>query len=352
MEREVRKEKYSIPIEIENLQFYDYPNSFELESGEVLEELRIAYHTFGKINAAKDNVIWVCHALTANSDVLDWWPGLFGAGHTFDPQKHFIVCANILGSCYGTTGARSINPQTGVAYGLDFPATTIRDLVRVHDLLRAHLGIEQINLCIGGSCGGHQVLEYGVLFPTRIQRMVALVTSARESAWSIAIHEGQRMSLEADPSFYENTDKAGSKGLRAARGNALLNYRTLVSYNASQTDEDLRKDDFRASSYIRYQGLKLEKRFYAHCYYRLLKTLDTHHLGRDRESIESVLQKLKIPILVLAVDTDQLIPSEEQLFLARHLPMSTYKVIQSDFGHDGFLIEAEKIAKAIKEWLE
>jgi len=179
-----------------------------------------------------------------------------------------------------------------------------------------------------------------------------LATSARESAWSIAIHEGQRMSLEADPSFYENTDKAGVKGLRAARGNALLNYRTLLSYNAAQTDTDGRKDDFRASSYIRYQGLKLEKRFYAHCYYGLLKTLDTHHLGRDRGAIETVLRNLKIPILVLAVDTDQLIPSEEQLFLARHLPMSTYKIIKSDFGHDGFLLEAEKIGELITEWLK
>lgn len=345
------RKNYSIPVDIKELKFYDHVGAFELESGALLEELTIAYHTFGNINAAADNVVWVCHALTANSNVIDWWPGLVGTGAAIDPERHFIVCANILGSCYGTTGPRSINPQTGMAYGKDFPLFTIRDIVNAHDLLRQHLGIQKINLCIGGSCGGHQVLEYGIMKPEVIQRMVTLATSAQESAWSIAIHEAQRMTLEADPTFMDNIDKAAIHGIRAARGNALLNYRTLEAYNESQKDTDARLDHFSASSYIRYQGKKLEQRFYAHCYWYLLKALDTHHLGRNRGSIEDVLQDVKIPNLVISLDTDRLIPPAEQLFLARHLPMSTYRIVTSEYGHDGFLIEAQSIGEILKEWL-
>ncbi len=347
---ETMKTTYPIPVDIEGLQTYHSAEPFELESGVVLPELEIGYHTYGTINEARDNVVWACHALTANSEVLDWWPGLFGADCAVDPEKHFIVCANILGSCYGTTGARSVDPRTGEAYGLDFPLVTIRDLVKAHDQLRQHLGIERINLCIGGSCGGHQVLEYALFQPELIDRIAMLVTSARESAWSIAIHEAQRMTLEADPTFTENIDKAAAAGLRAARGNALLNYRTSEAYVNRQTDEDERLEAFSAGSYIRYQGKKLERRFYAHCYFHLLKTLDTHHLARNRGSLEDVLQSIKIPALVLAIDTDRLIPKEEQLFLAKYLPMSTYRMIESRYGHDGFLIEAKKIGEILTEW--
>ena len=351
MNKLVMKSTYSLPVKIAGLKFYHHPLPFRLESGVELPELTIAYHTYGKLNAAQDNVVWVCHALTANSEVLNWWPGLFGAEHYFNPRDHFIVCANMLGSCYGTTGPRSVDPKTGEPYGMSFPTFTIRDMVNAHDLLRQYLGINQINLCIGGSCGGHQALEYSLLFPEVVQRMALLVTSARESAWSIAIHEGQRMILEADTTFWENTDKAGAAGLRAARGNALLNYRTLEAYNAAQTDEDERLENFRAASYIQYQGEKLERRFYAHCYYKLLGALDTHHIGRKRGTMEKVLQALKIPALVIAIDSDRLIPPAEQLFLTRNLPMSTYKMISSQFGHDGFLLEAPQIAAVVEDWL-
>ena len=344
------KTTYPIPVAIEGLQSFHSAEPFPLESGVVLPELEIGYHTYGRLNAAGDNVVWVCHALTANSEVLDWWSGLFGQGTVIDPEEHFIVCANILGSCYGTTGPRSIDPRTGEAYGLDFPVVTIRDLVRAHDRLRQYLGIEKINLCIGGSCGGHQVLEYALFQPDLIERMALVVTSARESAWSIAIHEAQRMILEADPTFVENTDKAGAVALRAARGNALLHYRTSEAYVNRQTDRDERLEHFSAGSYIRYQGEKLERRFYAHCYYQLLKSLDTHHLGRGRGGLEKTLQDIKIPALVIAIDTDRLIPKVEQLFLAKHLPMSTYRLIESKYGHDGFLIEVAQISRALQEW--
>ncbi|MEO1628076.1 MAG: alpha/beta fold hydrolase [Bacteroidota bacterium] len=251
---ETRGTSYAIPVDIPDLQFFHSASSFHLETGEQLHDLTIAYHTYGQMNARKDNVIWVFHALTANSHVTDWWAGLFGEGALFDPSKQFIVCANILGSCYGSTCARSINPLTNEAYGLDFPLVTIRDIVRAHDLLRAHLGIEQIALGVGGSCGGHQALEYAAIFPERMEKMALLVTSARESAWAIAIHEAGRMSLQADPSFWDNTDEAGEEGLRGARAVGLLGYRTYDAYIETQTDSDQEKlKDFRASSYIQYQ---------------------------------------------------------------------------------------------------
>jgi homoserine O-acetyltransferase/O-succinyltransferase len=343
-------EGYTIPVDIPHLRFYHHLQPFPLESGAVLPELTVAFHTYGELNAEKTNVIWVCHALTANSDVADWWEGLFGPGKVYDPEKYFIVCANILGSCYGSTCPRSINPVTGRAYGTDFPVFTIRDIVQAQELLRQHLGIEEIQLCIGGSCGGHQVMEFAYLLPERIKNIALLVTSARETPWAIAIHEAQRMAIQADPTWKDDDDKGGVAGLMAARGMGLVSYRTFDAYKSGQIDVDDKIDDFRAASYIRYQGLKLERRFYAQCYWYLTKALDAHHIGRGRGGAEAALAKLKMPALVLSIDTDILIPPVEQFFLAEHLPNSTHVQLPSDFGHDGFLIETERIGKIILDW--
>ena len=341
---------YHIPVKIPHLKFHHSNEPFRLETGAVLPELTVAYHTFGELNAEKNNVIWVCHALTANSNVADWWEGLFGPGKVYDPEKYFIVCANILGSCYGTTCPRSLNPDTGRAYGLEFPVFTIRDIVQAHELLRQHLRIEEIQLCIGGSCGGHQVMEFAYLLPDRIKNIALLVTSARETAWAIAIHEAQRMAIQADPTWKDDDDKGGVAGLKAARGMGLVSYRTFEAYKARQTDADDKLDDFLAASYIRYQGEKLERRFYAQCYWYLTKALDAHHIGRGRGGADVALSKLKMPALVLSIDTDMLIPPVEQWFLSQRLPDSTHVQLPSDFGHDGFLIETERIGKIILDW--
>jgi homoserine O-acetyltransferase len=341
---------YKIPVQIPGLQFFHSLQPFPLETGAVLPEITIAYHTYGQLNPEKSNVIWVCHALTANSNVADWWEGLFGPGKVYDSEKYFIVCANILGSCYGTTCPRSINPTTGRTYGLDFPVFTMRDIVQALELLRIQLGIEEIQLCIGGSCGGHQVLEFAYLLPDRIKNIALLVTSARETAWAIAIHEAQRMAIQADPTWKDDNDTGGAEGLKAARGMGLVSYRTFEAYKAHQTDADDKLDDFLAASYIRYQGRKLERRFYAQCYWYLTKALDSHHIGRGRRGAEAALAKLKMPALVLSIDTDLLIPPVEQWFLSQRLPHSTYIRLPSDFGHDGFLIETERIEDIILKW--
>lgn len=338
---------YPLPIPIPGLQFFKSTQPFPLENGGVLPELTLGYHTFGTLNAERSNVIWVCHALTANSDVSDWWSGLFGPGNVFDPEKYFIVCANMIGSCYGSTGPRSIHPNTGKAYGTDFPLVSIRDIARSQDLLRQHLGIESIALCIGGSCGGHQVLELAFLIPEKIKKMALLVCAARESAWAIAIHESQRLAIEADPSWTHDDDHSGEAGLRAARAIGLLSYRTIEAYCDTQSDQDERIDQFRAASYMQYQGEKLVRRFYSQSYWQLTKTLDTHNVGRGRGGIPAALKQLTMPAFVFSIQKDLLIPPFEQEMLAEHLPNARFVSFDSKFGHDGFLIETEVIGGEI-----
>lgn len=327
----------------DNVQIYQHKEGFTLEQGGNLAELEIAYHSFGTLNKAKDNVVWVFHALTANSDPSDWWKGVIGSNTLVNPETHFIVCANVLGSFYGTTNPRSINPKTGLAYGIDFPPFTVRDVVRVHHLLREHLGIFNISLGIGGSFGGHQALEFALAVPNVVKSLMLLATSARETAWSIAIHEAQRMALETDLTWKENTAKAGAAGLRTARALGLISYRTIDAYIQTQTDENPKLEQHRAASYVRYQGKKLEQRFHTHCYWHLSKCLDTHHIGRNRGSIEEILAGLDIPVTVIGIQSDLLIPVQEQQFLATHLANGLYYEIDSKFGHDGFLIEVTKI---------
>src|SRR5579875_1858488 len=174
-----------------------YTDIFQLESGKKLRNLEIAYHTFGSLNPEKNNVVWVCHALTANADVFDWWPGLFGEKALFNPEEHFIICANILGSAYGTTNPLSINPKDNEPYYLSFPEVTIRDMVKAHQLLAAHLNIQKIEVLIGGSLGGQQALEWAISEPEKINQLIVLASNARHSPWGIAFNESQRLSIAA-----------------------------------------------------------------------------------------------------------------------------------------------------------
>jgi len=326
---------------------------FILESGRVLPELHITYHTYGQLNAAGSNVVWVCHALTANSDVADWWKGLIGENRVIDPSRHFIVCANILGSCYGTSGPASINPQTGQPYYRTFPAITIRDMVKAHILLREYLQIPQIHLLIGGSMGGYQVLEWALTEPSIIHRMFLLCTGAAESAWGIAIHTAQRLAIEADNTWELNMPDAGQKGLKAARAIGMLTYRNYHTFVRTQSDPDKEKTDhFRASSYIDYQGDKLVKRFNAQSYWLLTKAMDSHNIARSRhQDASTTLQHIKQPALLIGIASDILCPPEEQQFLQQHLPNATYHEIDSSYGHDGFLIEFEKIGTILQQWM-
>lgn len=331
---------------------YRHGLPFALERGGVLPELHIAYHTYGQLDAGRSNAVWICHALTANSDAADWWPGLIGPGLAIDTERYFVVCANVLGSYYGSSSPRFANPDTGAPYGLGFPLFTVRDTVRAHALLAAHLGLNGMELVMGGSFGGHQVLEMA-LEPSLppIRQLLALCTSARETAWSIAIHEAQRMAMEADPAFFDNRAGSPNAGIRAARAIGLLTYRTVSSYIERQTDEDERLDEFKAASYVRHQGQKLDRRFHVHCYWYLSKCLDSHHLGRGRGGCAQALSRIRIPTTIVGIPQDMLVPFAEQEFLAKHIPGARLVEMPSELGHDGFLTEIEQLTNIVQKTL-
>jgi homoserine O-acetyltransferase/O-succinyltransferase len=331
---------------------YTYNQPFETESGGVLPSLTIQYHTAGKPNSDKSNVVWVCHALTANSNPFEWWPGLVGEGCFFNPDEHFIVCANILASCYGSTGPVDINPHTGKGYYLDFPELTIRDMVKAHILLRKELGIEKINVLIGGSLGGQQAMEWAIEESDVVGQLVLLATNAYHSPWGVAFNESQRLALTADSSWGQCTPDAAQNGLKAARSIALLSYRNYQTYVATQSDAEAQNMGYqRASSYQNYQGEKLVKRFNAYSYYYLSKAMDSHNVGRNRHGVEAALKRIIARTLVIGMDSDILFPVSEQKFLANHIPKAEYAEIPSLYGHDGFLIETEKISKVLSKFL-
>ncbi|MFT3933686.1 MAG: homoserine O-acetyltransferase [Chitinophagaceae bacterium] len=333
---------------------FHYPHLFELENGQTLPGITIAYHTYGQLNKDKSNVVWICHHLTANSAVTEWWPGMVGEGFVLDPARYFIVCANILGSCYGSSGPLSKNPETNQPYYSGFPKLTIRDMVKAHILLRQHLHIDAIHLLVGGSMGGYQAMEWAFMETTVVKKLFLLATSATESAWGIATHTAQRLAIEADATWKDSTPQAGSKGLKAARAIGMLTYRNYGIMVKNQTDESSDKlDGYKASSYINYQGDKLVKRFNAYCYWLLSKAMDSHHMARNRGGdVDDVLKQLPQPTLIIGISSDILCPLEEQRHLAKQMPRATLIEIDSTYGHDGFMVESAKIAKYLSDWLE
>jgi homoserine O-acetyltransferase/O-succinyltransferase len=331
---------------------FKYGKLFPLEIGATLPSLEIAYHIYGKLNAEKNNVIWVSHALTANSDVFDWWKGLFGDNDFYNPEDHFIVCANNLGSCHGTTGPLSINPDSGQQWFSYFPQITVRDQARTLDVLRQHLGIEKIHTLIGGSLGGQIAQEWVLQNPGVVDNLVIVATNARHSPWGVAFNESQRLAVKADRTYYSNSEEGGQKGLSAARSIALLSYRNYNTYNTTQQESNLNKvSDFASSSYQRYQGEKLVKRFNAYSYVRLSEAMDSHNVARGRnEKLEQALNAIKTKTLVIGISSDLLFPVAEQQFLAKHIPGARYNEIDSFYGHDGFLLETKQLTEVIKQF--
>lgn len=331
------------------MNIYHSHSPFPLESGEILPRLDIAYHTFGTLNEAKDNVVWVCHALTANSDVADWWPHTVEQGCFLDPDKWFVICANIIGSCYGSTGPLSENPTTGEPYYADFPHLTIRDMVNAHRLLADALGLSEIKTLVGSSVGGFQAIEWAVMQPERFQKLILIATSPKASPWSIAIDETQRMAIKSDTTYGEKTPDAGRAGLAAARAIGLLSYRGPWGYNATQQDPatDGIPATHRACTYQQYQGEKLCRRYNAYSYMTILDAFDTHDTGRGRGGVATALSGIKATTTVIGITTDIIFTPEEMRELASMIPGATYHEIESEFGHDGFLVEHQKLNRIL-----
>ncbi len=321
--------------------------TLKLECGGVLENARIVFHTSG---CREGRVVWICHALTANSNPRDWWPEMVGPGKAIDTEKDYVVCVNMLGSPYGSEGPARDNPVTGKPWLLDFPEITIRDSVNSFIEVRKHLGIGKIDLLIGASNGGFNAIEWAVTEPELFERCLFLCTAPRISPFVGATIETQRMALEADATFREARDLSGGReGLKCARAQALITYRCFEGYGLTQAEED--PDTLfagRVASYERYQGEKLVRRgFDAYSYFYLSNAMDSHNTGRGRGGVQKALQSIRARTTVLAVDTDLLFPPAESRQWAAWIPGARYVEISSHFGHDGFLLETAKLSALI-----
>ncbi len=327
-----------------------YSHPFTTECGAVLAKVDIAYDVLGDLSLKKP-LVWVCHALTGNSNPLDWWPGIVGPGRYVDTNRFNVVCANVLGSCYGSTGAHSVNPETGKPYLSDFPLVTIRDMVKAHEILRKHLQIEKIDLIIGASLGAFQGLEWSYMQPGLIERLIFLVAGARTSPWCKAFNEAQRMALEADPTFFTDVPQAGAKGLMAARAIGMISYRNYHTFESTQPDpENGQLENYRACTYQRYQGEKLVSRYNPHAYYYISKAFDSHDIGRGRGGVSRALSTISTATLCVSTDSDILFPVDEVKAVAEGLPHARHVMLESIYGHDGFLIENDKLTAILRNW--
>jgi homoserine O-acetyltransferase/O-succinyltransferase len=363
---------------------YVHPTPMTLENGQVLEEAQLRYQTYGELNEARDNVLVICHALTGNASLHSWWGDLLGPGKAFDTNRYLVVCSNILGSCYGSTGPSSINPSTGQPYGKEFPDISVKDTVRLQLYMLVNaLKVQSIQSVIGGSFGGMQAMEFAVQAGNSasspfagdcffmendtqtplLRTVIPIACGAAHTAWQIAISETQRQAIYADHKWQTNGLEA-TQGLAVARQIGMVSYRTAKGYcqkfgRSMQTAKNNNKEaqygsaaNWKVKSYLEYQGEKFLSRFDPITYVKMTEQMDSHDVARGRgDSLASVLSHVKIPALVLGIDSDLLYPLEEQQELAEHLTNSELHVIHSDDGHDGFLLEQEQVANHITTFL-
>ena len=330
-----------------------FPGGIELESGERLSALQVAVRTWGTLAPGGDNAVVVCHAFTGSADVDRWWTRMFGPGQALDPERDFVVCSNILGSCYGTTGPASTDPATGKPYLGAFPAVTLRDLVRVQGEVARALGIRRIRAVIGGSLGGMQTLEWALMYPDLVDCIVPIANSARHSAWAIGLSEAQRQAITADPRWrggrYDPADPPAA-GLAAARMMAMCTYRSFGSFEQRYGRRLQAPGLFAVESYLGYQGQQLVDRFDAATYHALTRVMDTHDVARGRGEYEDVLRSIRQPALVVSIDSDALYLPEEQRDMARLMPRAHLVRLESPHGHDAFLIHVEELSALVAEF--
>lgn len=296
-------------------------------------------------------VIWIIHALTGSAEVPQWWPRVW-AGWALPEKGYTVISANLLGSCYGSTGPLSTDPASGQPYYRRFPLLTTRDEAAALEVLRQQLGIAHINLLVGASLGAQVGLEWILLAPQAFQKAMLIAGNAFHSAWGIAFNEAQRMAIEADPTYAQDIPEGGALGLQAARATAMLSYRSYALYNLRLAHPtNVSENLLPAVSYQRYQGEKLRRRFNAYSYVALTHVMDSHHIARGRaETPEEVLRTLPMPVGYVGIPSDILYPLQEQVFLAENTPHGELFVLDSICGHDAFLIEEEAMLKILRNF--
>ena len=328
-----------------------------LENGEVLPDITIAYQTWGTLNAAKDNAILINHAMTGWSDVPAWWPQMVGPGLPFDTDKYFIVCPNVIGGCQGSTGPSSIAPD-GKRYGSRFPIISIRDMVNAEVAFSDALGIEKYLLSVGPSLGGMRSLEWAIQLPDRVGAICTIGSSAVATGDQIGTASIQIRAIKSDPFFnrgdYYDQERGPIEGMGIARRIAHLTYRTESEMDV-RFGRQLQGDDtgrYAVESYLDHQADKLAKRFDANTYIALTDAMNSHDVGRDRGGVTKALESISVPVVVVSIDTDRLFPPRLQVEISELVPTAEPLIsINSDFGHDGFLVEAESVGAAIRHAL-
>lgn len=355
---------------------------FSLECGSRLRDVTVAYETWGTLASDASNAILICHAWTGDSHVAGsagvghptpgWWEGVVGPGRYIDTNTYFVVCANVLGGCQGSTGPASPHPDDGEPYALRFPVVTVRDMVRAQAHLADALGIRRWQSVVGGSMGGMQALEWAITFPDRVGSVVPIATCAEASAQQIAWNAIGRRALLMDPAwnggdyYGADPDRGPWRGLAVARMIAQVTFRTDNRFN-EKFGRELRDsnlhgdgvhlfDEFEVEGYLKHHGDKLIRRFDANSYLYISKAMDLHDVGRARGGVRSAMRRISAPALTIGISSDILYPAYQQeiihALLADRDPRTRYVEIDSTEGHDGFLIDADKVGREIRSFLQ
>ncbi len=365
--------KSDSPLGVVETKFFDF-DSLKLESGETLSPVRIAYETYGTLNSAKDNVILVCHALSADAHAagvskdlgeLGWWEFMVGPGRPFDTNKYFVVCANVIGGCKGSSGPGSINLKTGSPYGIDFPVVTISDMVEAQKRLIDSLGVEKIFCVVGGSMGGMQVLQWAYSYPEKVFTAIPIATTLTHTPQQIAFNKVGRRAIISDPDWQGGNyygKKNPSNGLALARMIGHITYMSDDSMkekfgrrirNNGKHGYDL-DPEFEVEKYLKYRGESFVQRFDANSYLYITKAVDYFNLGENKDLIRH-FAKIKTKFLVVSFSHDWLYPPYQSKEIVKILKYAwvnvSYCEVSSTFGHDAFLIESEEQKQLIGHFL-
>jgi homoserine O-acetyltransferase len=361
-------------IGIVETQVFNLPQELELENGEKFRDVQLAYETYGKLNPEKSNAILICHALTGDAHAAGlhkgdsksgWWDIMIGPGKTIDTDRYFVICSNVLGGCKGSTGPSSINPETGKQYGVDFPFITVADMVKAQKELVDHFEIQKLFAVIGGSMGGVQVLQWSITYPDYVTKAIAIATTARSSPQQIAFNEVARIAILSDPKWNNGDYYSGpapTHGLALARMIGHITYLSDASMHQKfgRKLQDKEKYDynlgfdFEVESYLHYQGQSFTRRFDANSYLYITKALDYFDLSRKGSLIEG-MKTAKAKFLIIAVSSDWLYPPYQSREMVSALSANeldvTYREIESNYGHDAFLLESGQLSYLLGNFL-